>query len=178
MHGLPFFWFNISHLWGREGETWLAQRCFFFFLLLKEAFSHSSVLSLRRFYYQPLCFYVYKSFLQLLWIWKKKALVWRERANISCLFTLCCTIVIKRKKGNDTFVPVFKGIRIPERRFFLSAWFLSFSQVHRRLTACACFTLAVVSEPLLQINFWPFYRTGQPIFNLLDLNSCIGEGVL
>lgn len=141
MHGLPFFSFNL-YLWGREGETWLAQRCFFFSFFFLEAFSHSSIFSLRRFYYQLLCFYIYKSFLELLWSWKQKLWLEEKGPSFPAPSTLCCPIVIKRKKGKDIPVPIFKGIRIPERTFFLSAWFPSFNQVHRCLTVCACFTLS------------------------------------
>lgn len=114
MHGLPFFWFNISHLWGREGETWLAQRCFFFFLLLKEAFSHSSVLSLRRFYYQPLCFYIYKSFLQLLWTWKKK--LWFEGKGPS--FHACSLSVVpllQRERRETILLSQFSKVSESQR---------------------------------------------------------------
>lgn len=40
-------YFGLTHLWGREGETWLAQRCIFFLFLFffLEVFSQSSVFS-------------------------------------------------------------------------------------------------------------------------------------
>lgn len=138
MHGLPFFWFNSFFFFWEKGVRLGWHTDFFFFFLLKRLPATVQYF-LRIFYYWPLCLYLPLIFIAAVWSWKQRLWSAEKGLSHSALFPVCCTVVLK--KGKDTHVPVFKGVRIPERTFFLSACFLSFSQIPRWLTACACLTL-------------------------------------
>lgn len=65
-------------------------------------------------------------YLQLIFIavvrsWKQRLSSEEKGSSFPAPVHLYYTIVVKRKKGKDTLVPVFEGVRIPERTFSLSA---------------------------------------------------------
>lgn len=67
-----------------------------------------------------------------------KAFIWRE-GIISCPSSSSIIALLWRKRREKILLSQFSKVSMPERTFLLWAWLLSFSQVHRCLTTCACF---------------------------------------
>lgn len=71
-------------------------------------------------------------------VMEMKAFIWRE-GIISCPSSSSIIALLWRKRREKILLSQFSKVSRPERTFLLWAWLLSFSQVHRCLTTCACF---------------------------------------
>ena len=123
---------DLTHLWERGVRLGWHNGVFLFLKRLSVTLSkfyfiisHSVSILTTNFY---ICYMVMEM----------KAFIWRE-GIISCPSSSSIIALLWRKRREKILLSQFSKVSMPERTFLLWAWLLSFSQVHRCLTTCACF---------------------------------------